>query len=381
MSMEKMGAVRDRRVAEYSELIRTFISEIRDLDLTGIPEPHLPVFGESYEKCSYKIAFCGMETKGWGDIRDFVGRDPEELVTAGDYTINDLEYLGWMSNYHATFWGFILQFLSSFYQIPFADLAAGKDPAVLKSFIWTNVNSVERFEVTAKQNKADFESWKKVKEASRPFDSINHILRAGNPKLVLILSSQTPHEFFLDPSTCPYGMDVSNRRDYLRLDNEKLGYRYYFRRDTGTHFFFLPHPTYMGLYSGNGFEPYVNGIISDIRNYRIWSHLPGVDTDIFSAGEILKDKCSMSYKRQFVAHLAAFLIDNDSVMSGKELQELFNRNGILTSHGYEYGRDGGRGIHRLITNVWQYYHDAGDFQTAYNIARAFVNQRGEYAYD
>lgn len=89
----------------------------------------------------------------------------------------------------------------------------------------------------------------------------------------------------------------------------------------------------------------------------------------------------MRYKREYLAKLATFLVNNDSVMSGKELQELFNRNGILTNNGCEYSINGGQGIHRVISNVWAYYFNNKDFQTAYNIARAFVNQNGEYAYE
>ena len=68
-------------------------------------------------------------------------------------------------------------------------------------------------------------------------------------------------------------------------------------------------------------------------------------------------------------------------MAGQELQTLFNRNGIKTNWGGEYSENGGRGILNLITQVWNYYHEREEFQTAYNIARAFINQNGEYAYE
>ena len=68
-------------------------------------------------------------------------------------------------------------------------------------------------------------------------------------------------------------------------------------------------------------------------------------------------------------------------MSGQELQDLLNRNNIKTSYGQEYSNAGGRGIHKLISEVWNFYYTEKDFQTSYNIARAFVDKNGYYAYE
>lgn len=376
-----LGGLQERRLAEYGELVAQFIKEISNLNLQGIEEPHLPVIGNCYERSRFKVAFCGMETLGWGAISEFVKKDANELVTYADYTINDLHYLGWPKNYHATFWGFVLKFLARFYNVEFKDLIEEKYPEVLRCFLWANTNSIERYEVSAQKQGADYECWRKVKEASLPFDNLNHLLRVANPKVVFILFSGARQEFFLDSNTLTYGLDVTNKNDYLRIDNKDFGYRYFFRRDTGTHIFCLPHPTYMGAYSGKSIDAYVDNLITDIRNYRIWPNMPSEQKEWFESKDIYINKCSIQYKREFIAKLSRFLIDNNSVMSGKELQELFNRNGIKTNSGYEYSTNGGQGIHRLISNVWAYYHGKQDFQTAYNIARAFVNQNGEYAYD
>ena len=134
-----MSTLNDRRIAEYQTYISKFINDIQGVDPTGIPEPHIPVFGETYEKCKYKMVFCGMETYGWGELKNFIQNNPDELVTASDYTINELEYLKWRKNDHATFWGFILKFLSAFYKVDFQDIVnPQKYPDLLKSFIWAN---------------------------------------------------------------------------------------------------------------------------------------------------------------------------------------------------------------------------------------------------
>lgn len=369
----------ERREAEYVGLIQQFKEKIKDINPKGIPEPHLPVFGQKYENSKYKFVFCGMETYGWGKIENFMNRDPYESIFASDHTINNLEYLGWPKNYHATFWGFVLKFLSKFYHIPFENLIDKSNLDILKSFIWMNANSMERYQVTAEKENADYVNWQIVKEASKVFDDLNHVLRIANPKLVFILSSGTRGEYYLNLQD--YGLDVENAQDYLKLTNTDLNYQYYYRRDTGTHIFHLYHPTYMGLHSGRSIDDYIESIMADIKNYHIWNELPnGENADDYFKEETSYCKNSMDYKRKFVAELAKTLVLNDCVMSGQELQRLFNRNGILTTYGCEYSDNGGRGIHGTIASVWQYYHDMNDYQTAYFIARAFVKQDGSYAY-
>ena len=66
----------------------------------------------------------------------------------------------------------------------------------------------------------------------------------------------------------------------------------------------------------------------------------------------------------------------------KDLQSLFNMNGVRKNDGGMYSTNGGQGIHGVIAKVWHYYFDEKeDYQTAYNISRAFVNQNGECAWE
>lgn len=377
----KLGNVKDRQEAEYKPLIEKFINEVKGLNLNGLPEPHLPAVGDWYEKCRYKFAFCGMETNGWGALSDFIKMNPYKIIKANNGNINNLEFLNWKKNDHATFWAFVLHFLSEFYHLPYEELCDGKHSEVLRSFLWANTNAIERYEVSAKDSGADQKDWNKAKEASLPFDNFNHVIDFAKPTVVFILYAGAPEKFFLDFDKEYMGLEFSDKKTYFSLDNTELKYRYYYRRDSNTHFFCLPHPTFMGLFSGKGIGAYVNSIISDIKSYHIWNFMP---SELFGRWFMPKEsevKSSMEYKRKFIASLAEFLIENNSVMTGQELQTLFNRNGIKTNWGGEYSENGGRGIHNLITQVWNYYHERQEYQTAYNIARAFVNQNGEYAYE
>ena len=125
----------------------------------------------------------------------------------------------------------------------------------------------------------------------------------------------------------------------------------------------------------------MDSIINDIKNYRIWKSLPQSEEDWNKKDEKESDKSSIELKRILIASIAHVLTENNLLMKGSELQAILNTNGILTSYGCEYSSEGGRGIFTLIRSVYNYYQkDCHDFQTAYEIARSFVNQNGEYAY-
>ena len=162
--------------------------------------------------------------------------------------------------------------------------------------------------------------------------------------------------------------------------DENMKIRYHYLRDDNVHIIALPHPTWMGVYSGYSIDLYIDRIIDLIKDYQIWNELPTKAPDW--KGEVVEyDKSSIEFKRIFIADLAKTLMRNNMVMSGKDLQSVFNMNDIRRNDGGEYSTNGGQGIHRVIANVWEYYYNRKDFQTAYNIARAFVNQNGEYAYE
>lgn len=374
-----LGSIKERQKEEYIPLIKDFIDQVKGLDVTGITEPHIPSIGEYYENCRYKIAFCGMETNGWGSLSNFVENEPYKIIQETNDTINDLEFLTWKKNDHATFWAFVLKFLSALYKLPYKELAEGKYPEVLKSFIWANTNSIERFEVSAKDNGADKGMWEKVKEASLPFDNLNHLINVAKPNIVFMLYKEAPEKFFLDMNNGYMGLNFQNKQTYFKQENSE--YRYYYRRDSDTHIFCLSHPTWMGLH-GKRIEYYVQRVINDINTYHVWNFMPeDLEKGLWFYPIEQMDKSSMAYKCEFIASLASFLIENKSVMSGKELQTLLNRNNIKTNSGEEYSENGGRGIYNLITQVWNYYYYNNDFQIAYNIARSFVKQNGEYAYE
>jgi len=88
----------------------------------------------------------------------------------------------------------------------------------------------------------------------------------------------------------------------------------------------------------------------------------------------------MNKKKLYIWRLAAFLSDNQMVMSGEELAEHLNRNGFLTSYGEEY--QGERGTYKLIEATWKWVNnELGLDDEAVKVAKAFVKPDGTYAYE
>lgn len=384
--------MKQRLIEQYAPLIEQFLNGISGLDVTGIPAPHIPIMGQTYEAAKYKIAFIGMETYGWTDINEFckiANEDLKKAVTYDECTINSLEYLGWASNYTSTFWGFVLKFLAKFYHIlDFNSFIGDKQTPtyknILTSFVWGETNSIERYHVSAGPNNVKPEIWEAVKRSSLCFDSASNLIKSAAPKLIFILNRKVDGDYIInDDAVRACGVPVQNRKATMTVDVDvDMKIRYHYLRDDNVHIIVLPHPTWMGVYNRNGYsiDLYVDKVINLIQDYKIWDELPTTANDW--KGEVREyRKSSIEYKRVFIADLASTLVKNRLVMSGKELQLLLNMNQILTQSGTEYAENGGRGVHQLISRVWKYYYDKKDFQTAYNIARAFVNQYGEYAYE
>lgn len=381
-----MDRLKERLREQYAPLVERFVKEVGELDLKGIPAPHIPIMGKDYVSAKYRMAFIGMETYGWEDMNIFLDSAKKysgDAVFLMESTINNLEHLGWANNYHATFWGFVFKFIAKFYKVGFDDLVQKNAyPELLRSFVWGNTNSIERYHITAESNAVNYETWEKVKKASICFDSLNNIVKSVNPKLFFVLNSSVDKDYIQSDDTVrKLGIPVGNKKDVMRLTvDEDRKIVYYYLRDDDVHIISMPHPTWMGLYSGFGIDSYVDIVIDLIHEYNIWDCLPEGHEDWKGEAQVI-DKSSMSFKRVFLADLAASLMKNNLVMSGQELQKLFNMNSVLTLNGYAYSEEGGRGIHKLITKVWEYYYyEKKDYQTAYNISRAFVNQNGEYAW-
>ncbi len=159
-----------------------------------------------------------------------------------------------MANGHATFWAFILKFLSMFYNIDFSKLKNGEHKDILTSFIWANCNSQEDYNVSSKG--ADIKNWKIVKKESKCFDSLSLLIKVFHPQVVFILGKKV-NKYYIT-------QNLTLNEPYIN----KLNYEYYYDTNTQTHIFRLPHPFWIGRW-GEGLDKYIEYIYKDLIEYNI----------------------------------------------------------------------------------------------------------------
>lgn len=87
----------------------------------------------------------------------------------------------------------------------------------------------------------------------------------------------------------------------------------------------------------------------------------------------------MNEKKLYIWKLAEFLFLNNMVMSGSELADHLNRNNFFTSYGSEY--KGKRGVYNLIKHTYDWLDNLELKNEAQKVAKAFVNEKGNYAYE
>ena len=361
----------------YAPLVGRFAKELKGLDVWGVQAPHLPIAGTNCDSAMYKFAFVGMETYGWASLDDFLSiaeKSPEQAAVEYSRWLNDEGVIGHRGP--ATFFGFIINFLAEFYHVDYRDLVnIEKHNPLLTSYVWGNSNSIERYGVTAKGLGASPEAWLAVKESSRAFDSVDHLIKAAHPKVILLTYKYVSDSYLLKETDTLGAINTSDdlKKSVFRYRPDKeCNYEYVYLREQQTHVFILPHPTWIGKYGGSH-KKYIDSIISVLKSLRVWDSFPNSQDDWR-----IPEKSIGKY--EYIAKVADFLVQNDMVMTGQQLAMLLNTNGIKKTDGSKFTEQGGVGIHHVISCAYHYYHKRGDRLTALKIARAFVNKYGHYAY-
>ncbi len=349
--------------AQYIRLLSNFFDSIHDVDTSGIPAPHIPSVGDLYDEAKYKIAFFGMETNGWGDLKSLKDEfiiNPEKAFNYLTDDFRELAFLNWTNNFGTSFFNYILLFLSRFYNIK--DWKAFKSDEqyqyILKTFIWGNTNAIERYEVSAKSKNVEIEAWNKVKSASKIFDSAEHILQSCSPNILLVMNWGESEKWL--------GNTVVSHKEQL---GDHL--YYLFSESTNTHIYWLAHPRWIAI--NVGFNQSIDSIFTDINKRNI--HL---DKQIIDPLLIKREYDKIADKKEYIGALAKFLNARKMKMSGYELAAHLNRNGFKTSYNTRY--EGTRGTHKLIRDCYNHYENLGKKDVAADIAESFTKENGEYAY-
>jgi hypothetical protein len=261
----------------YKPLWEEFLNQIKNVDIENCPEPHLPIYGEYYSTSKYKIVFVGIDTAGSCSmakyncedgyikiIQDWKKEEFDELnYCCLKETVSDS---GWAWKWN--FWRFIFQFLSKFYNINLEELKSSKsDKAknILKSFVWANARSIERFSITAEGKNVNYDNWKKVADASAVFDKAENILRIFKPNILILLNlSMVPDGWFPSEIGEPEILDTN----YLR---------YYYLKNSNTHLYWTKHPRSLTNF---GFDAIIHKILQSIKSKNIFPDFPGQHTTV-----------------------------------------------------------------------------------------------------
>src|SRR5574344_115245 len=350
----------------YKNLISDFMKQIPDDLPYGIPCPMIPCVGDLYDNANFRIAFFGMETHGWGDLSELkknYGNNTTKIFNELTADFKDLAFLDWTNNFHTSFWDYVLTFLLKFYKIKNKN-AFQEDETfqmILRSFIWGNTHSLERYEISAKQENVDEKKWLKVKSASEIFDSAKYILDSCSPNVLIITDWEQSESWLLD----------NKQVNHKELDDHIW---YFYLADSDTHVYWIAHPNWLAR--NYKFESSIDIIISNLKKKNIEANYDNVFKD--NETEIIESN-SFIQKYEYIGKLAIFLSSMKMFMSGMELANHLNRNGFKTSYNSEYV--GTRGTYTLIRNCYHYFEEGNNKNIADAIATAFVKENGSYAYE
>jgi hypothetical protein len=182
------SALETRYDAQYSPLLTSFLRDVEVQDVAGLPEPHFPLFGSSYETAKPKVVFVGRDTRGWGNMAEFLAdakQDARRALHRHQLAFESLEFTNWTNKFGSSFLDTVLKILARLHSIDdWKQLKRRYFPEVLRSFVWANTNSVEITPGAA----ATYSTWKVVKQASAAhFDRLDILLDVFAPDIVIIM--------------------------------------------------------------------------------------------------------------------------------------------------------------------------------------------------
>ena len=221
----------------YKKLAAEFSHDLDKDHYLNITEPFFPLFGNLYSKSKTKILIMGIETKGWGNMNNFICQSkyqPEKSIFRHLNSFRNLDFLKWGNNFGRSFWDFNFKFLANFHELTeWKHVKAGINKEVAQSFAWGNCNSLEHFNVTARQKNAKYEDWKLLKERSKRIDNFKYPLETLKPNLVLILNWKVSDNWIMEN-------DENSTKE--KID---IYIVYYYLPRFKSHVIKTAHPTYL----------------------------------------------------------------------------------------------------------------------------------------
>ena len=363
----------------YIPLVQQFCAELQQCgvsDFGDLPEPFLPLFGTGYEKSALKLMIVGQDSRDWGHMSSFVA---EELAAPGSVmeqrfaNVEGLHFRNWGKSTHS-FFGFVMALLASAHGMPdWNVLKRGSGDDVLSSFAWGNANSVVLRETVQKNGfTVSEDAWQAARTASAGLNKLRHVLEVLKPRVVVVTYQ---------------GLNLNDYFDGLswrKMKPEAEGLDHYRIESPLVDIICTRHPSSM-RWAGGPWE-FLNRIRSALLNLGLAPDFPEfVDTN---SGDAVIDfiietaprpGLNDNDKYHLVGWIAQELGKRGAFMSVPCLARLTNDLGYRTNRGTMYS--GGRGTYRLVRGAYYRFQQAGDQETAENIAFSFRKPDFSYAYN
>lgn len=364
----------------YGPLLDEFVRELAKHPLTdyvGIPHPFLPEVGRNYNHALKRIAIVGKETRGWGPNLDrFI---PDYLYNGFDFSMEMAEFRNldfkdsnWMGGRptRSSFWGFWMNVLAKVYGVQeWTEIRDGKFDILLDSFVWGNANAIETY--TSAGVDAGAAGYSRAKKlAEKKFDSINLLVEATDPHLVILLCGIGERNRYLGDGFSLVEV-VEDRVSVFRRDDDDLLV------------FHAPHPNSQRWYAG-GADVFAVVIRDLLSKYGLFCPLPDVLHNglLPAASQTLIAECIGIHKFDAIAKVAHELRRQHSFMTARSLCiDILNPAGHKTNYGTPYTGNK-KGPCRLVSTAWNYFQNKENRpDIAEDIALSFTDINGEYAYE
>ncbi len=368
----------DKIQAVYRPLLDEFVRELAKYpcsDYIGIPHPFFPEAGRNYDHALKRIAVVGKETRGWGPnldqfIPDYLENGFDFSKEMADFRNLDFKDPSWMGGRptRASFWGFWMNVLAKIYGIQeWKEIQEGKFDVLLDSFVWGNANAVETW--TSEGVNAKAPGYSRAKQLSeQKFDSINLLLKATAPHVVILLCSLGERNRYLGDGFSVVEV-VEDRVSVLQRDDLLV--------------FYAPHPNNQRFYSG-GADVFARIIRDLLAKYGFFCPLPDVlHNGLLSATrQALIDECVGIHKFDAIAKVAHELRKQHSYMTARSLcLDVLNPAGHTTNYGTPYTGNK-KGSCRLVSTAWNHFQNVKNRpDIAEDIALSFTDMNGDYAYE
>lgn len=370
--------MKEAYVEYYKPLVQQFCKSMQGKDYEGLdrmPHPFLPLFGKNYEDTELKFLIIGQDTKGWGNVADFVKQEleqPGQLIAKRFWEIDNIDLKKGGKNTHS-FIGFAAAILASLHGIAnWNVLKWGKHQHILSSFAWGNANAVILKESLKKFIKGvPLKTWEATHAAGEHFNRFRHMLEILKPRVVLITVTDLPNKFF-------DGLNV------ITMKCPEPHIRHYRLEGLHVDIFHTRHPNSMRWVGGP------LNFLSKLKTIILASTLVPEFPDFISADDSGDDVVSYLMKHaprpngnnqrkyEFVTWVADTLTEQKAFMSVPCLVQMANELGYRTNYGTTFS--GGRGSYRLVRGAYHRCVKNGEEENARQIAEAFRKPDFTYAY-